>query len=166
MENKERTPAEEVRYTQYIPKDVPFYWVDKALNIPILKTPGGKYIDVLRGSNDQSNPDYDMDSDGYPDAWLDTATIYPKGYTLEEDCVYWANPLAHLNGASGFVFEDIDHDGKIALDTDNDGIVDVHEPGDKIRVWKISWDIGRMAGYGYYDPYCSAELWVLLPSTI
>ena len=70
MENKERTSATETRYVQYVPKDVPFYWTDNTLNIPILKTPGGKYVDVLRGSSDDRNPEYDMDSDGHPgDEW-------------------------------------------------------------------------------------------------
>ena len=96
MENKQRTPAEETVYTQYIPKDVPFYQSDRSLDIPILKTPGGKFIDVLKGSNDEHNPEYDLDSDGDPDVWLDTASIYPKGYTLSEEEVYWANPWSHL----------------------------------------------------------------------
>jgi hypothetical protein len=34
MENKERTAAMETKYIQYIPKDVPFYWVDNSINIP------------------------------------------------------------------------------------------------------------------------------------
>ncbi|MCX7909366.1 MAG: hypothetical protein N2560_07610, partial [Ignavibacteria bacterium] len=66
IENKERTAAVETKYVQYIPKDVPFYWTDNTLDIPILKTPGGKFVDVLRGSNDKNKPDFDMDSDGYP----------------------------------------------------------------------------------------------------
>ena len=41
MENKERTAATGTQYVQYIPKDVPFYWTDKSIDIPILKTPGG-----------------------------------------------------------------------------------------------------------------------------
>ncbi len=167
MENKERTPAEEVVYTQYIPKDVPFYWVDHSLNIPILKTPGGKFVDLLRGSNEEENPEYDMDSDGHPDAWLDTASIFPKGYTLTEEEVYWANPWNHLRtGDDSFVFEDIDRDGLVAVDMDGDGIVDMEEPGDKIRVWKVTWDVGRMEGYEYYDPYCSYEIWVDPPDLV
>jgi hypothetical protein len=167
MENKERTPAEDVVYTQYIPKDVPFYWVDHSINIPILKTPGGKFVDVLRGSNDEDSPDYDMDSDGHPDVWLDTASIFPKGYTLTEEEVYWANPWNHLRtGDDSFVFEDIDHDGQVAVDNDGDGIVDVEEPGDRIRVWKVTWDVGRVEGYGYYDPYCSYEIWVDPPDLV
>jgi len=167
MENKQRTSAEEVVYTQYIPKDVPFYWSDGSLNIPILKTPGGKFIDVLRGSNDEDSPDYDMDSDGDPDVWLDTASIYPKGYTIEESEVYWANPWNHLKtGDDAIVFEDIDHDGRRAQDTDGDGVVDIDEPGDKIRVWKVTWEIGEVDGYQYYDPYCSYEIWVDPPNLI
>ncbi len=167
MENKSRTPAEEVVYTQYIPKDVPFYWSDQSLNIPILKTPGGEFVDVLKGSNDENNPDYDMDSDGHPDVWLDTTTIFPKGYTIEEEEVYWANPWNHLRtGDDAFVFEDIDHDGNVALDNDGDGVVDVEEPGDKIRVWKVTWNAGSMKGYEYYDPYCSYEIWVDPPDLV
>lgn len=167
MENKERTEAQETKYVQYIPKDVPFYWVDGSLNIPILRTPGGKYVDVLKGSNDQNNPDFDMDSDGHPDVWLDTASIYPKGYTLTEEMVYWQNPWHRLaTGDSIPYFEDIDHDGVRAVDTNNDGIVDVEEPGDKIRAWKVSWDIGIVAGYQFYDPYCSYEIWVDPPDLV
>lgn len=167
MENKQRTPAEDVVYTQYIPKDVPFYWSDQSLNIPILKTPGGKFIDVLRGSNDQNNPEYDIDSDGDPDAWLDTASIYPKGYTITEEEIYWANPWSHLKpGFENIVYEDIDHDGKRAQDLNSDGIVDVEEPGDKIRVWKVTWNIGEVAGYQYFDPYCSYEIWVDPPDLV
>ena len=113
-------------------------------------------MDLLRGSNVESSPDYDMDSDGHPDAWLDTASIFPKGYTLVEEEVYWANTWNHLRtGDVSFEFEDIDLDGQVAVDTDGDGVVDIEEPGDKIRVWKVTWDVGRMAGYEYYDPYCS-----------
>ena len=167
MENKERTPAKEIVYTQYIPKDVPFYWVDHGLNIPILKTPGGKFVDVLKGSNNEKNPDYDMDSDGHPDVWLDTASIFPKGYTIIEEEVYWANPWNHLStGDPSIVFEDIDRDGKVAKDEDGDGIVDIEEPGDKIRVWKVTWELDQMEGYEYYDPYCSYEIWVDPPDLV
>jgi len=168
MENKERTSAVNTVYTQYVPKDVPYYGIDHGLNIPILKTPGGKYIDILKGSNDENNPDYDMDSDGKPDAWLDTTSIYPKGYTITEDSVYWENPWAHLKDTTlkGAVYEDIDHDGKVAQDTDGDGVVDVEEPGDKIRVWKITWNIATVQGYQYYDPYCSYELWLDPPDLV
>ncbi|MBK8807818.1 MAG: hypothetical protein IPO21_14690 [Bacteroidales bacterium] len=57
MENKARTQAENVVYTQYIPKDVPYYWSDNSINIPILRTPGGKFAMVMRGSNDAANPE-------------------------------------------------------------------------------------------------------------
>jgi len=166
MENKERTAAMETKYIQYIPKDVPFYWVDNSINIPILKTPGGKFVDVLRGSNSEESPEFDMDSDGKPDAWLDTASIYPKGYTIEEDMVYWLNPWEHLKTGNRFLYEDIDHDGLRAEDTDGDGIVDIEEPGDKIRVWKVTWNIGKVAGYEYFDPYCSFEIWVDPPDLV
>lgn len=166
MENKGRTSAEETIYTQYIPKDVPFYGVDHSLQIPVLKTPGGKFIDVLRGSNDDKNPEFDMDSDGKPDAWLDTASIYPKGYILEEDEVYWLNPWEHLKSGNSFLYEDIDHDGLRALDTNGDGIVDVEEPGDKIRVWKVTWNIGKVPGKQFYDPYCYYEIWVDPPDLV
>jgi len=166
MENKERTSAEETKYVQYIPKDVPFYWSDKSINIPILKTPGGKFIDVLKGSNDQDNPEYDMDNDGHPDAWLDTSTIYPKGYTITEDEVYWLNPWEHLRTGDTKYYEDIDHDGVRAQDLDGDGVIDIEEPGDKIRVWEVTWDIGRVAGYDYFDPYCYYEIWVDPPPLV
>ncbi len=166
MENKGRTSAETTVYTQYIPKDVPFYWVDHSLDIPILKTPGGKFIDVLRGSNDEANPEYDMDGDGKPDAWLDTASIYPKGYTLVEDEVYWLNPWEHLKTGNKFLYEDIDHDGLRAEDTDGDGVVDVEEPGDKIRVWKVTWEIGQVPAKQFYDPYCYYEIWVDPPDLV
>jgi hypothetical protein len=168
MENKSRSPALNTVYTQYIPKDVPFYWTDNSIDIPILKTPGGKYVDVLKGSNDQDNPDFDMDKDGYPDVWLDTASIFPKGYTLTEEMVYWANPWNHLRtGTDDFVFEDIDHDGIVPKDTDCDGIVDTDfDDDDKIHVWKVTWDIGRVEGYEYHDPYCSYEIWVDPPDLV
>jgi hypothetical protein len=167
MENKSRSPALNTVYSQYIPKDVPFYWSDGSINIPILRTPGGKYVDVLRGSDDQSSPDFDMDSDGHPDVWLDTASIFPKGYKISEEEVYWANPWNYLRtGDKSIIYEDIDHDGTVAVDNDGDGTVDVEEPGDKIRVWKVTWDIGRVEGYEYHDPYCSYEIWVDPPDLV
>ncbi|MCX6153840.1 MAG: hypothetical protein NT007_06760 [Candidatus Kapabacteria bacterium] len=166
MENKERTSAEQTVYTQYVPKDVPFYWTDSKINIPVLRTPGGKYVDVLHGSNDQGNPEYDMDSDKYPDAWLDTSSIYPKNYTITEDSVYWLNPWEHLRSGDTTYYEDINHDGIRAQDLNGDGIVDVEAPGDKIRVWKIQWKIGHVPGYQAYDPYCYFELWVDPPDLV
>jgi len=166
IENKERTAAMETKYVQYIPKDVPFYWTDNSINIPILKTPGGKFVDVLRGSNDKNKPEYDMDSDGYPDVWLDTSSIYPKGYTIEETEVYWINPWEHLRSGDTTFYEDINHDGIRAKDIDGDGIVDIEAPGDKIRVWKVTWDIGKIAGYEYFDPYCYYEIWVDPPDLV
>ena len=113
------------------------------------------------------NPDYDMDSDGHPDVWLDTASIFPKGYTISEEEVYWANPWNYLRtGNDDFVFEDIDHDGNVAVDNNGDGVADVEEPGDKIRVWKVTWDIGRVEGYQYHDPYSSYEIWVDPPDLV
>ncbi|MDH7516625.1 MAG: hypothetical protein QHI48_12220, partial [Bacteroidota bacterium] len=153
MENKERTSAVNTRYVQYIPKDIPFYWTDRTIGIPILRTPGGKYVDVLRGSNDLAHPEFDMDSDGHPDAWLDTASIFPKNYTIEETEVYWLNPWEHLRSGNTTLYEDIDHDGLRAQDTDGDGVVDIEEPGDKIRVWKVTWNIGTVSGYQFHDPY-------------
>ncbi|MGC8749078.1 MAG: hypothetical protein ACP5RR_09430 [Candidatus Kapaibacteriota bacterium] len=166
IENKERTPAIETKYVQYIPKDVPFYWTDNSIDIPILKTPGGKFVDVLYGSNDKNKPEYDMDSDGYPDVWLDTASIYPKGYSIEETEVYWLNPWEYYRSGDSLFYEDIDHDGKRAIDVDGDGIVDIEEPGDKIRVWKVTWDIGKIAGYEYFDPYCYYEIWLDPPDLV
>ncbi|MFA6233380.1 MAG: hypothetical protein WC824_04210, partial [Bacteroidota bacterium] len=116
MENKERTAAMGTEYVQYIPKDVPFYWTDNTLDIPILKTPGGKFVDVLRGSSDDKSPEFDMDNDGHPDAWLDTASISPKNYRLEETEVYWLNPWEHLRSGNTAYYEDIDHDGVRAQD--------------------------------------------------
>lgn len=166
LENKSRTAAMNAVYTQFVPKDVPFYWSDQSINIPVLKTPGGKYVDILKGSNDEANPDFDMDSDGHPDVWLDTASIFPKGYTLEEDEVYWVNPWSHLRGADSVIFEDIDHDGMVARDLDGDGVVDVEEPGDKIRVWKITWNMEEIAGYEYYEPFCYYEMWIDPPDLV
>lgn len=166
IENKERTSAVETKYVQYIPKDVPFYWTDKTINIPILRTPGGKYVDILRGSNDKNNPEFDFDSDGYPDVWLDTASIYPKGYTIEETEVYWINPWESFRSGDTAYYEDINHDGIRAKDINGDGIVDIEAPGDKIRVWKVTWNIGKVAGYEYFDPYCYYEIWVDPPDLV
>ena len=52
------------------------------------------------------------------------------------------------------------------MDNNGDGIADVEEPGDKIRVWKVTWDIGRVEGYEYHDPYCSYEIWVDPPDLV
>lgn len=160
MENKERTATDTTtKYTQYIPKDVPFYWSDPKKDIPILKTPGGKFVDVLRGSNDAAHPEYDMDGDGKPDVWLDTASIFPKGYVLKDTSVYWLNPWTKK-------YENINHDSIIAQDTNGDGIVDIEAPGDKMRVWKVTWNIGKVNGYDYFDPYCSYELWIDPPDLV
>lgn len=167
MENKERTAAQQTQYVQYIPKDVPFYWVDHSLNVPVLKTPGGKFVDVLKGSNDQGIPQFDISNNGHPDAWLDTASIYPKGYILTEDSVYWQNPWHRLaTGDTVPYYEDIDHDGLRAQDQNNDGIAEIGEPGDKIRVWKVTWNINDVPGHQVYDPYCSYEIWVDPPDLV
>ncbi|MFA5781499.1 MAG: hypothetical protein WC868_04440 [Bacteroidales bacterium] len=167
MENKERTSAQQTQYVQYIPKDVPFYWIDHSLNVPVLKTPGGKYVDVLHGSDNQNQPGFDMNSNGHPDVWLDTASIYPKGYAIVEDSVYWQNPWHRLaTGDTVPYFEDIDHDGLRAQDLNNDGIPETGESGDKIKVWKVTWNINQVAGHQVYDPYCSYEIWVDPPDLV
>jgi hypothetical protein len=165
MENKERTQAENTVYTQYIPKDMPFYRSDGKLDIPIIKTPGGTYIDILKGSEDKNHPEFDMDGDGHPDVWLDTASIYPKGYKIKDTLVYWANPWKTLE-AKRTIYEDIDHDGQITTDTNEDGIFETEDTGDKIRAWKITWPIGTVKGNDYFDPYCSMEVWVDPPDMV
>jgi len=157
MENKERTSALETKYVQMIPIDVPIYWVAEEA-IPIIRTPGGQFVDVLSGiiDADTAGPiavEYDMDGDDSPDAWLDFSTIHPEPTTVELDSVYWFNPWTDE-------YEDIDHDGARAQDTDGDGFIDIDEPGDKIRVWKVTWDIDEVPGYQWYDPYASWELWI------
>lgn len=170
MENKERTQAENTVYTQYIPKDMPFYRSDGKLNIPVVKTPGGTFIDVLKGSDDRYHPEYDMDGDGDPDVWLDTTSIYPKGYKIETVEVYYANPWKTLEakraGLNKIVYEDINHNGIVTKDDNGDGIYETEDPGDKIRAWKITWPVGTVKGYEYFDPYCSAEVWVDAPDMV
>jgi hypothetical protein len=80
-----------------------------------------------------------------------------QGYTIEEDMVYWLNPWEHLKTGNRFLYEDIDHDGLRAEDTDGDGIVDTKSRGDKIRVWKVTWNIGKVAGYEYFDPFALSK---------
>ncbi|RKZ32399.1 hypothetical protein DRQ33_05975, partial [bacterium] len=157
MENKERTSALETYYMQMIPLDVPVYWVAPE-EIPIIRTPGGQFVDVLRGTADSTagfptSVEYDMDGDGDPDAWLDFSTFHPTYDSVFLDSVYWFNPWTDQ-------YEDIDHDGIRAQDYDDDGIVDVDEPGDKIRVWRCYWNIDEVGGYHWYDPYASWELWI------
>lgn len=169
MENKERTEAENTVYTQYIPKDMPFYRTsDGTLNIPVVKTPGGTFIDVLKGSDDRNNPEFDMDGDGDPDVWLDTASIYPKGFQIETTEVYWANPWkttqAKLNHHDTVYYEDINHDGNSGYRVNG---VDYNlDDKDKIRAWKITWPVGTVKGYDYFDPYCSMEVWVDAPDMV
>ncbi|MBN2543816.1 hypothetical protein JXI42_13230 [bacterium] len=158
MENKERTEARYTKYVQYIPLDVPIYWVAPA-TIPIIRTPGGEFVDLLRGSLDLGSILYDMDNDSDPDAWLDLGTFhpYPDSIVLEE--IYWLNPWSGL-------YEDIDKDGFRAEDTDSDGVVDVEEPGDKIRAYRTVWNIGTVPGYNFFDPYTSWELWIDPPPLV
>lgn len=164
IENKERTASNSTVYTQIIPMDVPLYSVDRSLNIPILKTPGGQYVDILRGSENSTAPIYDLDSDGHPDVWLDTASIYPKGFTIEIDTVFWINPWEHLRESDTLYFEDIDHDGVHPLDTNRDGTVDIGNLSDRIRVWKLTWDVEDVPAYQVYEPYCSYTLWLDAPN--
>jgi hypothetical protein len=167
LENKERTSAVNTVYTQFIPKDIPFYKCDKDLGIPVVKTPGGTFIDVLKGSADKNHPEYDIDSDGYPDAWLDTASIYPKGYQIKDTLIYWANPWKNLkNGGTKIEYEDIDHDGIAPVDENGDGIMETDDPDDKIRAYKVTWNIGTVGGYEYFDPYCSFEIWMDAPDVV
>ena len=161
MENKERTSALNTYYMQMIPLDVPIYWVAPE-EIPIVRTPGGQFVDLLRGTADSTagfptSVSYDMDNDGDPDAWLDFSTIFPTPDSVFLDSVYWFNPWADE-------YEDIDGDGSRAQDLDGDGIVDFEEPGDKIRVWRCYWNIDEVPGYQWYDPYVSWELWIDPPS--
>ncbi len=158
MENKERTSALNTKYVQHIPLDVPIYWVGSR-EIPIIRTPGGKFVDVLRGTADSSagiRPTivtYDMDKDGDPDAWLNFSTIHPKYDSVELVEIYWFNPWSNE-------YEDIDHDGIRPVDSDGDGIFEVEDPDDKIRAWRLVWNIGQVIGYGWFDPYVSWELWI------
>ncbi len=157
FENKERTDALETKYVQYVPIDVPVYWCS-AEEIPIVRTPGGRFVDVLRGTADSTegfpaSVEYDMDGDGDPDAWLDFSSIWPRPTSAVLESVYWLNPWSGE-------YEDIDHDGSRAQDLNGDGVVDVPEPGDMIRAWRLEWDIGIVGGYEWHDPYASWELWI------
>ncbi len=158
MENKERTDAFNTRYVQYIPKDVPVYWVDP-MAIPIIRTPGGEFVDLLRGSDDEGSPEYDMDGDGDPDAWLQVSSFQREPDVMVEEEIYWLNPWDGM-------YEDFDKDGLRAQDTDGDGVVDVEEPGDKIRAYRCEWDIDQVPGYQFFDPYVSWELWIDPPPLV
>gem|GEM_PF-712923 len=167
FENKERTSALHTKYVQYIPLDVPIYWV-APMDIPIIRTPGGKFVDVLRGDWDRNkngkiDPNEifrDMNNDGNPDAWLDVNTMHPQPdewppstWSVEE--IYWLNPWSNE-------FEDIDHDGIRPVDVNGDGIFEVEDPGDKIRALRMEYshNLDPFPGYGWYDPYASWELWI------
>jgi len=166
MENKERTSAVRTRYEQYIPLDVPVLWVDP-MSIPIIRTPGGEFVDLLRGSADRNlngvlDPgelEYDMDADGDPDAWVDFSTFYPYPDTIELDTIYWFNPW---KGG----YEDIDGDGLIARDDDGDGVFEVEDPDDRIRAYRCVWNIDEVPGYQFYDPYASWEIWIDPPPLV
>ena len=156
------------KYVQYIPLDVPIYWVDP-MAIPIIRTPGGKFVDVLRGwydenENGEVDPSEvyrDMDGDGNPDAWLDVTTMHPAPDSMTYEEVYWFNPWANQ-------YEDIDHDGIRPVDSDDDGIFEVEDPGDKIRTLRCVWthNLDPFPGYGWFDPYASWELWIDPPPLV
>ncbi|RKZ30400.1 hypothetical protein DRQ36_05650, partial [bacterium] len=172
MENKERTPALHTKYVQYIPLDVPIYWVDP-MDIPIIRTPGGKFVDVLRGDWDRNEDgEYtgeiyrDLNGDGTPDAWLDVNTMHPlpdnwppSTWTVEN--IYWLNPWTDE-------YEDIDHDGIRPVDADDDGVFEVEDPDDKIRAIRCEWshNLDPFPGYGWFDPYASWELWIDPPPLV
>ncbi len=171
FENKERTAGLHTKYVQYIPLDVPIYWVDP-MTVPIIRTPGGKFVDVLRGDwdlnmNGEVDPTEifrDLDGDGDPDAWLDVITMHPQpdnygSFTVVE--IYWLNPWTDE-------YEDIDHDGIHPVDSDDDGVFEVDDPGDLIRAIRCEWthNIDPFPGYGWYDPYASWELWIDPPPLV
>ncbi len=171
FENKERTSALHTKYVQYIPLDVPIYWVDP-MTVPIIRTPGGKFVDVLRGDwdtnmNGEVDPGEifrDLDGDGDPDAWLDVTTMHPQpddygSFTIEE--IYWLNPWSDE-------YEDIDHDGIRPVDSDGDGVFEIEDPDDKIRAIRCEWthNLDPFPGYGWFDPYASWELWIDPPPLV
>ena len=167
FENKERTAGLNTKYVQYIPLDVPIYWVDP-MAIPIIRTPGGKFVDVLRGDWDRNGDgEYtgeifrDLNGDGTPDAWLDVTTMHPAPDTMIYEEIYWYNPWANE-------FEDIDHDGIHPVDADDDGIFEVEDPGDKIRALRCEWthNLDPFPGYVWFDPYASWELWIDPPPLV
>jgi hypothetical protein len=171
FENKERTSALHTKYVQYIPLDVPIYWVDP-MDIPIIRTPGGKFVDVLRGDWDRNmngivDPGEifrDLNGDGTPDAWLDVTTMHPKPdnyMTMTVEEVYWLNPWT-------LEYEDINHNGIRPVDADGDGIFEVEDPGDLIRVIRCEWsyNIDPFPGYGWFDPYASWEIWIDPPPLV
>lgn len=163
MENKERTSALETKYVQLVPLDVPIYWVGPS-EIPIIRTPGGRFVDVLRGTADSTpgfptTVEYDIDGDGDPDAWLDFSTIHPRPDSVQLVQVYWFNPWSNS-------YEDIDHDGIRPVDSDGDGVFEVTDPGDLIRAWRLVWNVGQVGGHQWFDPYASWELWIDPPPLI
>ncbi|MFP4460348.1 MAG: CARDB domain-containing protein, partial [Candidatus Zixiibacteriota bacterium] len=158
MENKERTAAYNTKYVQYIPIDIPIYWVDP-MSIPIIRTPGGEFVDLMKGSYDEGSVMYDMDSDGKPDAWLNQSTFQREPDSLVEEMIYWKNPW---DGQ----YEDFDRDGIRAQDTDGDGVVDIHDEGDKIRAYRTVWLIDEVPGYDFFDPYVSWEIWLDPPPLV
>jgi len=168
LENKERTSALGTKYVQYIPLDVPIYWVDP-MAIPIIRTPGGKFVDVLQGWYDENRNGevdaaeiyHDIEGDGDPDAWLDVNTMHPVPDTMIYEEIYWYNPWHNE-------YEDIDHDGIHPVDSDDDGIFEIEDPGDKIRALRCEWkyNLDPFPGYGWFDPYASWELWIDPPPLV
>ncbi|MGB9561681.1 MAG: hypothetical protein ACPL6C_02605, partial [bacterium] len=159
--------AVETKYVQYIPLDIPVLWVDPSAVTPIVRTPGGRFVDLLRGSDDinrngRLDPgelQHDIDGDGDPDAWLDINSFHPMPDSLVLDSIYWLNPWSDE-------YEDIDGDGIRATDADGDGVFEIEDPDDKIRAYRAVWLIGTVAGYQWYDPKCSWELWIDPPDLI
>ncbi len=195
VENKGRTAAKNVVYEQLIPIDMPVYWVDATINIPVLRTAGGKFVDVLRGVTDTSDKnltatdlkDHDLDFDGKPDVWLDQSSIYPKGYTLTDTLIYWRNAWDHFRGKpwlpkaqqqacdpdSVYWFEDINHNGVYTCYKEGRGFygydskagVEVAEDtGDKLRSWKVTWNINTIPGLQTFEPFMSYEIWIDVPN--
>ncbi|MCK5833686.1 hypothetical protein KAH81_08455 [bacterium] len=168
FENKERTAGLNTKYVQYIPLDIPIYWVDP-MSIPIIRTPGGRFVDLLRGDydvnrNGEIDPGEvyrDMDGDGNPDAWLDVNTMHPAPDTMIYEEIYWFNPWSDE-------FEDIDGDGIHPVDIDDDGIFEVEDPDDKIRALRCewTWNLDPFPGYTWFDPYASWELWIDPPPLV
>lgn len=167
MENKERTSALETKYVQYVPLDIPVLWVDPSARTPIVTTPGGAFVDLLRGSEDRNmngrldagELEYDMNGDGNPDAWLDIKSFHPAPDSITLEQIYWLNPWNDM-------YEDIDRDGVRPTDINGDGIFEIEDPDDKIRAYRVVWNFGTIPGYQWYDPKCSWEIWLDPPDLV